>query len=129
MVRPWIRPFLIVAAVYDLVLGAAYFLAYKLLYAQFGVELPNHAGYVHLCAALIFIFGVGFWLAARDPVRNRDLIKLGALMKIAFAGVVFGHLIFASVPAMYVPFATLDLVFLVGLVWALGTLPAGAPAA
>jgi len=43
--------------------------------------------------------------------------------------VVFGHLIFASVPVMYVPFATLDIFFLAGLVLALGTLPAEAPAA
>jgi hypothetical protein len=129
MVRAWIRPLFVVAAIYDLVLGAVYFLAYKMLYAMFGVELPNHAGYVHLSAALIFIFGVGFWLVSRDPVRNRDIIKLGALMKIAFAGVVFGHLIFGTIPAMYIPFATLDLLFLVGFILALGTLPAERPTA
>lgn len=129
MVRAWIRPLFVVAAIYDLVVGAVYFAAYRALYTAFGVTLPNHPGYVHLPAALIFIFGIGFWFVSRDPVRNRDLIKLGALMKLAFAGVVFGHLIFGSIPPMYVPFAVIDLAFLVAFVVALGTLPAEPAAA
>lgn len=129
MVPGWIRPLFVVAAVYDLLLGAAYFVAYKVLYGQFGVTLPNHPGYVHLPAALIFIFGVGFWFVARDPLRNRDIIKLGALMKLAFSGVVFGHLIFGSIPSMYIPFAVIDLLFLVAFVAALGALRLEAAAA
>jgi hypothetical protein len=129
MVRAWIRPLFVVAAIYDLVVAAVFVLAYKTIYAMFGITLPNHAGYVHLPAALIFIFGIGFWFVSRDPVRNRDIIKLGALMKLAFAGVIFGHLIFGAIPAMYVPFAVLDLLFFAAFVAALGTLPAEPAAA
>ena len=101
-----------VAAVYDLVLGFVFGLFYPLIYARFGVELPNHPGYVQLSAMFIFIIGVGFYLVARNPRENRQIVLLGILMKIGFCLVVFSHLIFGTVPPIYVPFAILDFVFL-----------------
>jgi hypothetical protein len=102
-----------IAALYDLVLGPAFGLFYQPIYARFGVELPNHPGYVQLSAMFIFIIGFGFTLVARDPVGNRQIVLLGILMKIGFCLVVLGHLLFATVPPIYVPFAILDFLFLV----------------
>jgi hypothetical protein len=102
-----------VAAVYDFVLGFVFGLFYPLIYARFGVELPNHPGYVQLSAMFIFIIGVGFYLVARNPRENRQIVLLGILMKIGFCLVVFSHLVFGTVPPIYVPFAILDFLFLV----------------
>jgi hypothetical protein len=102
-----------VAALYDLVLGLVFGLFYQPIYARFGVELPNHPGYVQLSAMFIFVIGVGFSLVARNPRENRQIILLGILMKIGFCLVVFSHLIFGTVPPIYVPFAVLDFLFLV----------------
>lgn len=102
-----------VVALYDLVLGLVFGLFYPTIYTRFGVQLPNHPGYVQLSALLIFIFGLGFYLIARNPVQNRDMVLLGILMKLGFCLVVFGHLIFDSVPPIYIPFAVLDFIFLV----------------
>lgn len=102
-----------VAALYDLVLGLVFGLFYQPVYARFGVELPNHPGYVQLSAMFIFIIGVGFSLVARNPRENRQIILLGILMKIGFCLVVFSHLLFGTVPPIYVPFGVLDFVFLV----------------
>jgi len=102
-----------IAALYDLILGLAFGLFYQPIYARFGVELPNHPGYVQLSAMFIFIIGVGFYLVARNPRENRQIILLGILMKIGFCLVVFSHLFFGTVPPIYVPFAVLDFLFLV----------------
>ena len=64
-------------------LGAAHFFFYPSFYARFGVELPNHPGCVQLNALFVTIMGVGFWMVARAPMRNRDMIALGSLFKAA----------------------------------------------
>lgn len=102
-----------IAALYDLILGLVFGLFYQPIYARFGVELPNHPGYVQLSAMFIFIIGVGFYLVARNPRENCQIILLGILMKIGFCLVVFSHLVFGTVPPIYVPFAVLDFLFLV----------------
>ena len=102
----------LVGALYDLILGAVFALFFKTVYALFGTELPNHAGYIQLAAAYIFIFGIGFYFVYRDPHRNRAIIALGILMKLAFCVVVFGHLLVDTIPSFYIPVAVLDVVFL-----------------
>lgn len=91
MKREWIRPLFLVAAAYDTLLGLAFLLAFKPIYAAFGVTLPNHNAYLLFGAAMITVFGIGFWLVARDPERNRDIIKLGILLKLSYASIVLGR--------------------------------------
>jgi hypothetical protein len=124
MKREWVSPLFVFAALYDIVLGLIYGLAFRPIYARFGIALPNHDGYVQLPAALILVFGVGFWFVARAPERNRDLIKLGIGMKAAFCAVVLGHYFLASIPAMWIPFALADLLFGIAFLMALRVVPA-----
>ena len=124
MIPSWVRPLFLVAAVYDLVLGLGFGLGFKTLYTRFGIPLPNHDAYVQLPAALIVIFGIAFWMVWRDPVRNRNLIVLGVLLKLAFSGVVLAHRVFASIPDMWVPFAVADALFMVAFLAALRVVPA-----
>jgi hypothetical protein len=116
MKREWIRPLFVVAAAYDLVLGVLFLFAYPAIYGRFGIALPNHPGYVQFAAAVVAIFGVGFWYVSRAPERNRDIIKLGVLLKLAYSSVVLGWWLRGQIPAMWVPFAWIDLVFLVAFV-------------
>jgi hypothetical protein len=104
------------SAVYDIVLGIIFGLFYKLVYNAFETPLPNHAGYIQLISLYLLIFGIGFWFVAKNPAAHIGIIRLGILMKLAFIVVVVGHLIFDSVPGFYIPFAVIDLVFLV-LFW------------
>ncbi len=73
---------------------------------------------------MVVIFGIGFWLVAQAPARNRDIIKMGILFKVAYTATVLGHFFFGSVPAVWVPFAWLDLVFCVWFIVALRSLSA-----
>jgi hypothetical protein len=111
-----------VAAVYDLVLGFVFWMFFPLIYGYFGLELPNHPGYVQLSAIFIFIIGFGFFLVTRDPVGNRQIVLLGILMKLGYCLVVFSYLFYKTVPPIYVPFAILDLLFLALFLPAYGAL-------
>ena len=124
MKREWIRPFFVLAAAYDLILGAVFLFAYAAVYARFGVTLPNHPGYVQFAAAVVAIFGIGFGFVARAPERNRDIIKLGVLLKLAYSGVVLGWWFQGQMPGMWVPFAWIDLAFMFAFIATLRALPA-----
>jgi hypothetical protein len=123
MKREWIRPLFRAAALYDILLGLGYGLGFKTLFKMFAITLPNHDAYVHLPAALILILGVGFWFVAQAPERNRDIIRLGVMMKLAFSIIVFGHLLLGAIPTMWVPFAVIDLLFMISFLMALRALP------
>ena len=122
MKREWIRPLFYVAALYDIVLGAAFVAVFKPVMTHFNVPLPNHDAYVQLPAAMIAIFGVGFWFVARAPERNRDIIKLGIMLKLAYAGIILAWYARGMMPVMWVPFAWADLAFMVLFVAALRAL-------
>ena len=95
-----------VAMIYDGVLGLAFLFA-----------APNHFGYVQFPGALLIVFALMYLAIARDPVRNRNLVPYGALLKVAYCAVVFYHWIASGIPGMWKPFAIIDLVFLVLFIW------------
>lgn len=54
---------------------------------------------------MVVVFGIGFWFVAQAPARNRDIIKMGILFKIAYTTTVLSHFFLGSVPIVSVPFA------------------------
>lgn len=129
MTPGWIRPFLFVCALYDVVLGAIFLIAYKPVFEKFGVALPNHPAYLQFGAAYVIIMGIGFWLAGRAPERNRDILKLCLLTKIAYFGIVFGYQLRGMMPGMWVPMAWCDVAMAIGVIAALRAIPAPEAAA
>jgi uncharacterized membrane protein YadS len=126
MKREWIRPFFMIAAAYDFILGVLFLFAYPAVYDYFHVTPPNHPAYIQFAAAVVAIFGIGFWFVARAPERNRDIIKLGVLLKLTYSTVVLAWWFKGQMPAMWVPFAWFDLAFLAAFLASLRTLPAAA---
>jgi hypothetical protein len=124
MIPRWYRTVFIVAAVYDAIIGAAFLVAWQRVFELFGVTPPNHGGYVQFPAALLMIFAAMFSRIARDPRAGRSLIRYGIALKVAYSALIFGYQFTTGVPAMWVPFAWLDVgfAFVFFLVWrALGT--------
>ena len=103
----------IVGAIYDGLLGAAFLFGGGAVFERFGVTPPNHPGYVQFPAALLLIFAAMFIAIAVNPVRNRNLIPYGILLKVSYCGVVGYHWMTTGVPGIWKPFCILDLVFLV----------------
>ena len=108
-----IRTIYLVGGLYDMIVGLIFGLFFKAIYNSFGVEHPNHDGYIQIAAMYIFVFGVGYYLVYKNPLEGLGLVIIGILMKLGFVTVVFGHYIFGSIPQMYVPFALLDVIFAV----------------
>lgn len=109
----WIRVLFVMAALYDGVLGAAFLLCPASPFNAFGVPPPNHMGYVQFPAALLLVFALMYAAVAVNPVRNRNLVPYGMLLKVAYCGVVCAYWVTSGIPDMWKPFALLDMVFLV----------------
>ncbi len=118
-----IKNLFVISALYDVVLGILFLLAFKQVYAFFNIALPNHDGYIQFGAAMVAIFGLGFAFVAEDPQRNRAIIKMGILLKAAYASIVLSHWFSGNIPAIWSVFAWFDLAFLVLFVGALRSLP------
>ena len=106
------KMFYILAALYDGVLGVAFLFAPLAIYTAYGVEPPNHMAYVQFPGMLLIVFGAMFYQISKDPARNRGLILYGCGLKVSYCSMVFYYMGTSGVPAMYVPFAWADLVFL-----------------
>lgn len=102
----------VVAAIYDGLLGVAFLFGSGALFQWLGVTPPNHPGYVQFPAALLIVFAVMFMAIAINPVRNRNLIPYGIMLKVSYCSVVIFHWFTTGIPGMWKPFCIADLVFL-----------------
>lgn len=107
----WITLLFYAAAAYDGILGAAFLVFWSSIFDWFNVPPPNHPGYIHFPAAILIVFAVMFINIARTPIRNRNLIPYGILLKVSYCSVVFWHWVESGVPAMWKPFALFDVIF------------------
>jgi hypothetical protein len=111
------RTFFLVAALYDLVLGAAFFVAYGPTFELLGIDLPNNTSYIHLTAAFVFVQGLGYWLVYQAPAANRGIVQMGVAYKTAFAVLSFYYFAIGELlHPVFLVFGILDVGFLIGFV-------------
>lgn len=103
----------LVAGLYDFILGLMFFLFYIQIYNFFGINLPNHPEYIQAPAIFIVVLGVMFFYVFKNMYRNADLVKVGALSKIAYSGLTFYHYYFADLHWIFALFAWFDILFLI----------------
>jgi len=109
--------FFFVAALYDIILGAAFFFLYGPLWDALGIALPNNTAYIHLTAAFVFVQGIGYWFVFQDPDGNHGIVKTGVVYKFCFAGLaVYYAAIGELLHPVFLLFGALDALFLVGFV-------------
>jgi hypothetical protein len=109
------RTFFLVAAIYDIVLGVAFFVLYEPLFAALGIELPNNTSYIHLTAAFVFTQGLGYWFVYQDPAANLGIVKLGVVYKAIFSGLAFYYFLIGQLlHPVFLILGVTDLLFLVG---------------
>jgi hypothetical protein len=123
------RTFFLVAAIYDIVLGVAFFVLYGPLFSALGIELPNNTSYIHLTAAFVFTQGLGYWFVYQDPAANLGIVKLGVVYKAIFSGLAFYYFAIGELlHPVFMVFGVADLLFLVGF-WLFLRRPTGVTAA
>ena len=114
----WIKPLYVVAGLYDGILGFAFLIAPDAIFRTFHIEAPNHMGYVQFPALLLIVFAAMFFRIAGNPVARRELILYGIGLKISYVGTVLWYRFTIGIPSMWVPWAWMDLGFLLLFVMA-----------
>lgn len=108
------RPVLLVAAIYDGLLGLAFLFLAGPIFSMLGIALVADPVYVQLAAGLIAIMGLGFYFAWRDPLINRDIVLLGVVFKAFYVLLAVYAQLRGEVPhGVFVLFAAIDAVFFV----------------
>lgn len=109
------RTFFLVAALYDIILGAVFFFGFGVIFSALGIESPNNNSYAHLTAGFVFTQGLGYWFVYQDPSRNEGIVKVGLAYKAIFAGLGFFYFAIGQLlHPIFLVFAVADLAFLVG---------------
>lgn len=109
----WIKAVFLVAGLYDSVLAIAFLAMPEAIFSYYQVELPNHLGYVEFPAMLLLIFAIMFFRVAANPVKCRELMLYGTALKFSYSFLVFRYAMTTGVPSMWIPWAWVDIIFLV----------------
>jgi hypothetical protein len=114
---PGWRLFFLVAALYDVLLGIAFVVFGEQILDAIGMALPPHIAYIQLAAVFVLVQGLSYWFVYRDPPANLGLVKVGVIYKLAYAGLAAWYLLTGQLPnGFFIPWAIVDLLFLVGFV-------------
>ena len=81
------RTIFIAAGLFNLAVGLPMLATPDLMFAALGATGLSHPLYTPSLAWMIAVFGVGYLLVARDPLRNRDIALIGALGKLGFVAI------------------------------------------
>jgi hypothetical protein len=109
------RGLFVVAAIYDSVLGIVFTFFYKPAFEMLNVT-PPEGGYIPLLGSFLFVIGVAYYLIWRgDLLRNRDMIFVGTLYKLAYAAIALIFWAIGDVPhvAFAAVFGLADVVFFI----------------
>lgn len=117
MTNKWIKPFFLLAALYDGVLGMAFVIAPGEIFAMYEVIPPNHLAYVQFPAMLLILFAIMFFRIAMDPAGHRELILYGCGLKVAYCSLAFLYDLTTGISDMWMPWAWMDLAFLAVFAW------------
>ncbi len=79
----WHSWLLKLAAIYNVAWGAFAILFPLVLFRLVGMEpLPNYPEFWQCIGMIVGVYGVGYWIAANDPVRHWPIVLVGLLGKV-----------------------------------------------
>ena len=85
----WYKGLFVTAAVYDTVLGIVFLFFGRWAFDALDIaEKYPEGGFLPLIGAFVLVLGIGYFLVwSGDLWKNRDLVTVGALYKLAYTGV------------------------------------------
>jgi hypothetical protein len=87
-------------------------LFYQILFIESRIQKDVYL-YLDLFAALVFVFGWGYWRVSRDPIKNSEIIVMGILGKSSAFAIAWYHYIFFNGPLGFALLVVLDLIFVI----------------
>jgi len=111
----------LVAAIYDIFLGIIFTFFSKIMFNLLKISdmLPEFGGFISLIGAFLFVIGIAYFLIfLGDLHRNRDLISIGVLYKLAYCAIAFYYFSIGNVPHIIFLslFGVADLIFFILMV-------------
>ncbi|MFM7056624.1 MAG: alkyl hydroperoxide reductase [Planctomycetota bacterium] len=82
VVPVWMGRVLVAAAVYNLAWGTFVIFCPTLPFAWLGIAPPNYPGLWQCIGMIVGVYGIGYGLAAGNPVRHWPIVLVGLLGKI-----------------------------------------------
>jgi CDP-diglyceride synthetase len=73
----WMKFLLRFVAVFNVLAGLFMLIGYHETYKIIGMDKPKISFPIQLVGILVGLFGVGYYLVAKNPVENRNLLMLG----------------------------------------------------
>jgi CDP-diglyceride synthetase len=74
---PWMKFVLRFVAVYNVCAGVHMVVGYHETYQMIGMPKPEVHFPIQLVGILVALFGVGYYLVAKNPIENRTVLLLG----------------------------------------------------
>jgi hypothetical protein len=78
----WIPPTLKLAAIYNILWGVFAILFPNLPFRWAGLDVPNYPCLWQCIGMIVGVYGVGYWIAATDPVRHWPIVLVGLMGKV-----------------------------------------------
>jgi hypothetical protein len=109
------RRMFFVAAAWNVLGGVLILLLTDWVFSTEGLRPPSPPLYYQAWVALFMTFGLGYYFVSREPDRNRPVVVLGIVGKLAFAAVFLYHFFAApgQVPRLFLIPVVGDLAFVV----------------
>jgi small multidrug resistance pump len=98
----WMKFVLRFAAVFNICAGLFMLIGYHETYKIIGMEKPDLNFPMQLVGILVGLFGVGYYLVARNPTENRAVLMLGFWSKFLGSCLGTGYVILGKLPLHFV---------------------------
>lgn len=111
---PWMRYLLRFVGGYNVLAGIGMMIFYHEGFRFLNVDKPTLMLPLQLVGVMVGLFGVGYWLVARNPVENRNVLTLGFFSK--FLGSILGvtYVAIGKLPVAFLPILFFaDIIYLV----------------
>jgi len=113
-IEPWMVRVLKVAGWYNIIAGLCMVILYHEGFKMLGVNKPEMNLPIQLVGLLVGIFGVGYLIASRKPVENRNILLLGFLSKLFGPLLALGYIVVGQLPILMIPILVFaDIIYLV----------------
>lgn len=82
MATRWMSIVLVAAGVYNLAWGTVVILFPEALFRLTGAQAPNYPSIWQCVGMMVGVFGIGYLIAARNPLRHWPIVLVGLLGKV-----------------------------------------------
>ncbi|MFX1299028.1 MAG: hypothetical protein ACFFD2_29740 [Promethearchaeota archaeon] len=77
----------------------------------FGILIPPSLIWFHIVVGIIFLFGIGYYIVAKDLTKNRGVVILGSIEKFLFFGVILLYYLLGDVNIFAILLVAVDFIF------------------